>query len=87
MLNLQQLWLQKSCSQQLTQPTSESLCDKNRLPITADGLKIELGQSCIKRSSVNMRGSRKFCQSGSMSDNVFFVFFLVEGMERESKCL
>ena len=52
MLNLQQLWLQKSCSQQLTQPTSESLCDRNRLPITAEGLKIELGQSCRKREEV-----------------------------------
>ena len=28
-----------------------------------------------------MRGPRKFCQRGSKFDNIFFFFFLVEGIE------
>ena len=35
---------------------------------------------------VHMRGSRKFCQRGSNTNNVSFCFvFLVDGMERRSK--
>ena len=36
-----------------------------------------------------MRGSRKFCQRGPNTDNVFFFFFffLVDGMERIEKPL
>ena len=32
-----------------------------------------------------LRGSRKFCQRGSNTD-VFFLYYLVEGIERGSNC-
>ena len=38
--------------------------------------------SCFNESMNAMRGSRKFCQRGSNSDNVFGCFFpVVEGQE------